>query len=182
MKSQQLKSVKIRQTKKFLCLGVIGLALILLLVVYASTAATNEKDMAPCIFCDIVAGKSPNTKLEVETDEYVIFKDIKPASTYHYLCVTKRHIESLKVMTKEDIPLVNRMEEGLKGFFKSQDIDLNDALFGFHMPPFISVKHLHMHGIAPRSNMSWTNSFMFKPSSYWFKTVEDARQYLQNKS
>ncbi|XP_037826955.1 histidine triad nucleotide-binding protein 3-like [Lucilia sericata] len=135
--------------------------------------------MTRCIFCDIVAGKSPNTKLEVETDEYVIFKDIKPASTYHYLCVTKRHIESLKVMTKEDIPLVNRMEEGLKGFFKSQDIDLNDALFGFHMPPFISVKHLHMHGIAPRSNMSWTNSFMFNHLHIGLKTVEDARQYLE---
>lgn len=63
------------------------------------------------------------------------------------------------------------MEEGLKGFFKSQQIDTEDALFGFHMPPFISVKHLHMHGIAPRSNMTWSNSFMFKPHSYWFKTV-----------
>lgn len=64
------------------------------------------------------------------------------------------------------------MEQSLKGFLKSKDIDTNDALYGFHMPPFISVKHVHMHAIAPRSNMTWANSFMFKPGSYWFKTVK----------
>ncbi|KAM7357901.1 adenosine 5'-monophosphoramidase HINT3-like [Cochliomyia hominivorax] len=137
--------------------------------------------MTNCIFCDIVAGKSPNTTIEEETEEYVIFKDIKPASTNHYLCVTKKHIDSLKVMTKEDMQLINRLEEGIKGFFKSQQIGTNDALFGFHVPPFISVKHLHVHGIAPRSSMSWTSSLMFKPNSYWFKTVEEAKDYLSKK-
>lgn len=97
------KTVKNKLIKKLLCFGFIGSAVILLLVAYASTA--SKSTMARCIFCDIVAGKSSNTTIEAETEEYVIFKDIKPASTYHYLCVTKQHIESLKVMTKEDIPL-----------------------------------------------------------------------------
>ncbi|XP_065362427.1 adenosine 5'-monophosphoramidase HINT3-like [Calliphora vicina] len=136
--------------------------------------------MAGCIFCNIVAGKSPNTKIEVETEEYVIFKDIKPVSTYHYLCVTKRHIRSIEAMTKKDIPLVNRMEEGLNEFFKSQNIDFSEALIGFHLPPNISVNHLHMHGIAPHSKMSRQNSFLFKIPSSWFKTVEETRQYLVN--
>ena len=63
------------------------------------------------------------------------------------------------------------MEKGLKGFFKTQGIDTEDATFGFHLPPFISVKHMHMHGIAPRSSMSWFHSMMYKPFSLWFKTV-----------
>lgn len=97
------KNLKRKQVKNFLLFGLIGLVTILLLVAYASTATSRA--MTRCVFCDIVAGKMPNTTIEVETEEYVIFKDIKPASTFHYLCVTKKHIESLKVMTKEDIPL-----------------------------------------------------------------------------
>lgn len=59
--------------------------------------------MQNCIFCDIVQRNSP--KIEVETDDYVIFKDIKPAAAYHYLCIPKRHIDSLLDMNKNDIPL-----------------------------------------------------------------------------
>ncbi|XP_061390408.1 adenosine 5'-monophosphoramidase HINT3 [Musca vetustissima] len=136
--------------------------------------------MAPCIFCQII-NHTKEAVIEVETDEYVIFKDIKPASTHHYLAVPKRHVESLKTMTKDDIPLVNDLEKAMKEFFISKGIDTEDALFGFHMPPFISVHHLHLHGIAPRSTMSWMNSFVFKTHSPWFKLVEDARKYLENK-
>lgn len=104
IESKESKVAK-RQSKKFLLFCLIGLVTIVLLVAYTTIPSTT---MARCIFCDIVDGKSPNTKIEVETDEYVIFKDIRPASTYHYLCVTKRHIESLKALTKNDIPLGNR--------------------------------------------------------------------------
>lgn len=44
------------------------------------------------------------------------------------------------------------------------------------MPPFISVRHLHMHAIAPRSSMSWMNSFVFKTNSAWFKVVSRAER------
>ncbi|KAH8372008.1 hypothetical protein KR093_009706 [Drosophila rubida] len=123
-----------------------------------------------CIFCNISSGKS-DTTLEFETDEFVIFKDIKPASTYHYLIVTKEHYESLKVLDKSHTKLVGRMEDTLKEFLKSKDIDTTDALFGFHMPPFISVKHLHLHGIAPRSEMGFFSRLVFKSSAPWFKSV-----------
>ncbi|XP_013114887.1 adenosine 5'-monophosphoramidase HINT3 isoform X1 [Stomoxys calcitrans] len=183
MKKELLKkNAKGKQIKKYLCCALFTLAIVLPVILYKFVLAPPPFDeMAPCIFCEIAGGRSPNTQIEVETDEYVIFKDIKPASTHHYLAVPKRHIESLKVMTKEDIPLVDHLEEALKQFFKSKGIDTEDALFGFHMPPFISVRHLHMHGIAPRSTMSWMNSFVFKAHSAWFKLVEDARKYLENK-
>lgn len=91
-----------KQVKKFLFFGIICLITILFLIAYAASPPTTMKR---CVFCDIVDGKSLDTKIEVETDEYVIFKDIRPASTYHYLCVTKKHIQSLKALSKEDIPL-----------------------------------------------------------------------------
>ncbi|XP_018789658.1 PREDICTED: histidine triad nucleotide-binding protein 3 [Bactrocera latifrons] len=143
---------------------------------------TGSSNMGHCIFCEISAGKQPNTVIDFENEDFVIFKDIKPSSTYHYLAVPKRHIESLKSLTKNDIGLVDSMEQGLKSFFEKNNISTTDALFGFHLPPFITVKHLHMHGIAPRSTMSFIHRMMFKTGSAWFKTVEEARQYLQEKS
>lgn len=95
-----------KQIKKYVCCAVLTLTILLPYILYKIVLAPPPFDeMAPCIFCEISAGRSPNTPVEVETDEYVIFKDIKPASTHHYLAVPKRHIESLKTMTKDDIPL-----------------------------------------------------------------------------
>lgn len=66
----------------------------------------NYAVMENCIFCSIIAGHT-NTTIEVETDDYVIFEDIKPASTYHYLAVPKLHIESLQTMSTNDHLLIS---------------------------------------------------------------------------
>ncbi|EDW79028.1 uncharacterized protein Dwil_GK10717 [Drosophila willistoni] len=136
----------------------------------------------PCLFCNIANGKVPDTKLEVETDEYVIFKDIKPAAKFHYLAVPKLHYESLNTLTKSHEQLVTRMEEGLRQLLAQQGVDMDEALFGFHLPPFITVRHLHMHAIAPRSDMGFLSRWIFKPSSRWFRSPDDARFYLYQKN
>ncbi|XP_053952626.1 adenosine 5'-monophosphoramidase HINT3 [Anastrepha ludens] len=165
--------------KKYILLLLLGGLAFLPIIQFIKSSSS---DMGHCIFCEISAGKQPNTVIEFENDEIVIFKDIKPSSKYHYLAVPKRHIENLKTLTKEDEGLVDRMEEGLKSLFGKMNISTTDALFGFHLPPFITVKHLHMHGIAPRSTMSFLHRIMFKPGTAWFKTVEEARSYLQEKA
>ncbi|KAH8344509.1 hypothetical protein KR067_002724 [Drosophila pandora] len=123
-----------------------------------------------CIFCKITGGQDANTVLEMENDEFVIFKDIKPASEHHYLAVTKEHHNSLKTLNKSHEDLVGRMEEGLKKFLREKGVATDDALLGFHLPPFITVNHLHMHAIAPRSQMGFLSKLIFLPSA-WFKTV-----------
>ncbi|XP_017096231.2 adenosine 5'-monophosphoramidase HINT3 [Drosophila bipectinata] len=133
-----------------------------------------------CIFCKITSGQDVNTVLEMENDEFVIFKDIKPASQHHYLAVTKEHHNSLKTLNKSHEDLVTRMEEGLKQFLSEKGVTTDDALLGFHLPPFITVNHLHMHAIAPRSQMGFLSKLIFLPSA-WFKTAVDARLYLSTK-
>lgn len=56
----------------------------------------------PCIFCDIVAGKSPDTIIEFSNEHIVIFKDIRPASEYHYLAVPKNHMPNVRACTMND--------------------------------------------------------------------------------
>lgn len=47
-----------------------------------------------CIFCKIVAGQIPSTKI-YEDDAVIAFLDIGPISDGHTLVVTKRHFEKL---------------------------------------------------------------------------------------
>lgn len=56
--------------------------------------------LSNCIFCNISSGQDSGTVLETETEEFVIFKDIKPAAQNHYLAVTKQHFPSLKALDK----------------------------------------------------------------------------------
>ena len=51
-----------------------------------------------CIFCKIVAGQIPSTKV-YEDDEFYAFKDIHPAAPIHILLITKMHIETLSDCT-----------------------------------------------------------------------------------
>lgn len=45
-----------------------------------------------CIFCQIVAHKSP-AQIECEDDDLVVIKDIHPSAPVHLLIIPKKHVE-----------------------------------------------------------------------------------------
>ena len=50
--------------------------------------------MADCIFCKIISGDIPSTK--VYEDEYVLaFRDINPMAPTHVVTIPKRHVQSM---------------------------------------------------------------------------------------
>lgn len=55
-----------------------------------------------CSFCKIASGDSPETNIEFDNERIVIFRDLKPASDYHYLAVPKVHIEDGRKLTIND--------------------------------------------------------------------------------
>ncbi|CAD7082511.1 unnamed protein product [Hermetia illucens] len=135
--------------------------------------------MERCIFCKIVRGESPETTIEYESENIIVFKDIRPASQHHFLSVSKAHIDSAKCLKSEDLPLLNELEEALKKVFEEKGADIKDASFGFHWPPFTTVKHLHMHGISPVSTMGFMSKCIFKPNTLWFCTADCVRKRLE---
>jgi histidine triad (HIT) family protein len=63
--------------------------------------------MEECIFCKIVAGELPCSKV-YEDSKVLAFLDINPVSTGHTLIIPKSHAENLWEIGEEDLAAVHR--------------------------------------------------------------------------
>lgn len=150
----------------------------------------GDKKMS-CIFCDII-NKKTDTEILFENDDFVAFRDIKPASTFHFLIIPKKHIINTNSLTVDDKPMckfnssfcllskfykifilvLDMKKYMLELMEKNGQTDVADISIGFHIPPFNSVKHLHLHGISKKSEMRFLGRMIFKENSFWYKTFE----------
>lgn len=102
--------------------------------------------MSDCLFCKIIAGEIPSTK--VYEDEYVYaFKDINPLAPVHVLIVPKEHISGASEITSENSAVVSKIFETAAKLAK----ELGIAEDGFRIVTNCgdhgcqSVHHLHFH-------------------------------------
>ncbi|KAI8925723.1 HIT-like domain-containing protein [Entophlyctis helioformis] len=97
-----------------------------------------------CIFCRIQAGELESDKV-YEDDQFVVFHDISPSAKIHLLVIPRDHIKSVKTLTPADIPMLKAMHEiGVK-LISDMGISPAEQRYGFHVPPFNSIGHLHLH-------------------------------------
>ncbi|MBQ0099739.1 MAG: HIT domain-containing protein, partial [Firmicutes bacterium] len=61
--------------------------------------------MCDCIFCKIIKGEIPSTKV-YEDDDMIIIKDIEPKAKNHFLCIPKSHFKLLSEMDDRQAELV----------------------------------------------------------------------------
>lgn len=146
---------------------------------FFSSAPAGSEQVSPCIFCNIAASLDPKTNLLYQDEDYVVFPDLHPHSTHHYLVVPKKHIKNAKMLTSADIPLVRRLIDIGKQVLVERGGSLDSVRFGFHWPPFTSISHLHLHVVSPLEQMSALSRFVFMPGSAWFCPVEDAIAYIE---
>ncbi|XP_076611686.1 adenosine 5'-monophosphoramidase HINT3-like [Chaetodon auriga] len=126
-----------------------------------------------CIFCLIADDRDEETEVIKKNEELVCFRDISPAAPHHYLVVPKQHIHSCFSLHWGHIGLVKRMAEMGKAVLKDQGItDMTDVRLGFHQPPYTSVDHLHLHVLAPTSQISVHKEYKFIPRTDRFVTDE----------
>ena len=57
--------------------------------------------MEDCIFCKIIKGEIPSSKV-YEDEDIIAFKDIQPEAPIHILLVPKKHIKSLNEIEEKD--------------------------------------------------------------------------------
>jgi histidine triad (HIT) family protein len=60
-----------------------------------------------CLFCKIVAGEIPETRV-YEDDRTIAFMDINPATRGHLLCIPREHAADVREISDDDIAAVAR--------------------------------------------------------------------------
>lgn len=101
--------------------------------------------MNDCIFCKIIRGEIPSTKV-YEDEDMLIIKDIAPQAPVHLLLLPKQHFANIIEMSDEQAQITARCikklsamtdELGLSGGFRLVSNKGADACQ--------SVEHLHVH-------------------------------------
>lgn len=64
--------------------------------------------MSDCLFCKIIDGEIPSTKV-YEDDLCYAFRDIAPMAPMHFLVVPKAHFASAAEVTEENAPVVGHI-------------------------------------------------------------------------
>ena len=98
-----------------------------------------------CLFCKIIAGDIPSTKV-YEDETCYAFRDIAPQAPTHILVVPKAHIDSCGCITPENSAVVAHIFEVIPQIAKAEGLDK-----GFRVVSNCgedgcqSVLHLHFH-------------------------------------
>ena len=107
-----------------------------------------------CLFCRIVAGEVPATKLH-EDDLVIAIRDINPQAPTHVLVLPVAHIASAADLTDDDGPLLGRL------FAVAAQLARDENLVGgWRLVTNVgpdggqSVDHLHLHLLGGR-RMTW---------------------------
>ena len=82
------------------------------------------------------------------------------------------------------LKLVQQMQETALEILKAEQpraLHEKDYLLCFHIPPFTSVDHLHLHVLAPVSTMSfWNRRLKYLPGTCWCTNLEQVLASLEN--
>ncbi|MBR2721250.1 MAG: histidine triad nucleotide-binding protein [Clostridia bacterium] len=101
--------------------------------------------MSDCLFCKIVAGQIPSSKV-YEDDTVYAFLDINPMAPVHILIVPKRHIASADEVTAENSADIARIFEVIPRIAKEEGLTNGyRVITNCGADACQSVKHLHFH-------------------------------------
>lgn len=98
-----------------------------------------------CLFCKIIAGEIPSTKV-YEDDEVLAFRDINPQAPAHILVIPKKHIGGVDELTEENAAVVSHIFEKIAEIAKKEGLTNGYRVVsnvGEHGCQ--SVRHLHFH-------------------------------------
>ena len=101
--------------------------------------------MSDCLFCKIIAGAIPSTKV-YEDELCYAFRDIAPQAPTHILVVPKAHIESVNGITAENSGLVAHIFEVIPTIARAEGLENGyRVVSNCGADAGQTVHHLHFH-------------------------------------
>ena len=102
--------------------------------------------MADCIFCKIIAGEIPSTKV-YEDELCLAFRDIAPQAPTHILVIPKQHIASVAEITAENAGVVAHIFEKIAQIAKAEGLEEGGyrVVSNCGEAAGQTVHHLHFH-------------------------------------
>ncbi len=110
--------------------------------------------MSDCLFCKIISGDIPSTK--VYENEYVYaFLDIEPQAPFHAIIVPKTHIASADEINTKNSIYIAKIFEAIADIAKAENLsDGYRVVNNCGKNGGQTVGHIHFHLLA-RRNLAW---------------------------
>ena len=101
--------------------------------------------MSNCLFCKIIAGEIPSTKV-YEDDKILAFRDIAPQAPSHILVIPKVHIQDVSGITAENSAIVAHIFATIPQIAKAEGLDNGyRVVSNCGADAGQTVHHLHFH-------------------------------------
>ena len=101
--------------------------------------------MSDCLFCKIIAGSIPSTKV-YEYETVFAFRDIAPQAPTHILVIPKAHMASVNDITAENSAVVSHIFEVIPQIAKAEGLDGGyRVVSNCGADAGQTVHHLHFH-------------------------------------
>jgi histidine triad (HIT) family protein len=107
--------------------------------------------MSDCIFCKIIKGEIPSTKVYSD-EQATAFRDINPVTPTHILIVPNRHIDSINAMSAEDEQTVGYLFSVAKQIAAQEGIAEGGyrLVINTNADAGQTVFHIHLHLLGGR--------------------------------
>lgn len=110
--------------------------------------------MADCLFCKIVAGEIPSTKIYEDESVYA-FADIDPQAPFHAIVIPKQHITSAAEIDSNNSALISKVFEAIAKIAKQENLENGFRVVNnCGVDGGQTVGHIHFHLLA-RRNLAW---------------------------
>ena len=108
--------------------------------------------MEDCIFCKIIKGEIPSTKV-YEDDNVLAFKDINPQAPVHVIVIPKVHIQSANMINEDNVQEVSNIFLAINKIVKELGIDESGSriINNCGKDGGQTVPHLHFHIIGKKN-------------------------------
>ena len=111
--------------------------------------------MSACLFCRIIAGEIPATKV-YEDDRLVAFNDINPQAPMHVLIVPRQHVATLNDLEAGHDALVGEMVRRAAAIAAERGYAASGfrTVFNCNAAAGQTVFHVHLHVLGGRT-LTW---------------------------